>query len=46
MPGFSAEEIEPWIEDREPWKRLRIQFPKEIASHSREQDCYFGPDWD
>jgi len=46
MPGFSAEEIEPWIEDGEPWKRLRVQFPKKIASHSRGQDRYFGPDWD
>ena len=45
MPGFSAEEIDPWIEDGEPWKRLRAQFPPEIASHSREQDFYFGPDY-
>jgi hypothetical protein len=45
MPGFSAEEIDPWIEDGEPWKRLRVQFPQEIASHSREQDFYFGPDY-
>ena len=45
MPGFSAEEIDPWIEDGEPWKRLRVQFPPEIASHSREQDFYFGPDY-
>src|SRR5579864_3533282 len=43
--GFSAEEIDPWIEDGEPWKRLRVQFPPEIASHSREQDFYFGPDY-
>jgi hypothetical protein len=45
MPGFSVEEIAPWIEDGEPWRRLRVQFPQEIASHSREQDFYFGPDY-
>jgi hypothetical protein len=45
MPGFSAEEIDPWIEDGESWKRLRVQFPQEIASHSREQDFYFGSDY-
>jgi hypothetical protein len=45
MPGFAAEEIDPWIEDGEPRKRLRVRFPQEIASHSREQDFHFGPDY-
>ncbi len=42
-PGFETEEIEPWEEDGEVWRRLRIVFPTRIASHTREQISYFGP---
>ncbi|MFD0502431.1 hypothetical protein ACFQ0G_04540 [Streptomyces chiangmaiensis] len=28
----------------EIWRGLRAVFPPEIASHSTEQDFYFGPD--
>jgi hypothetical protein len=45
MPGFVVEEIEPWHEDHELWRALRVTYPPNIASHSREQDFYFGPDF-
>ena len=42
--GFDVREIEPWQEGAEVWRGLRATFPPEIASHSLEQDFYFGPD--
>lgn len=45
QPGFSvSEEPEVWHEGGEDWRRLRVAFPDEIASHTREQLFYFGPD--
>ncbi|MFG2887890.1 hypothetical protein ACGFYV_37460 [Streptomyces sp. NPDC048297] len=44
MPGFTVAEIEPWQEGHETWRGLRATFPPEIASHSTQQDFYFGPD--
>jgi hypothetical protein len=44
MPGFEVIEISPWQEGDELWRGLRARFPEEIASHSREQDFYFGDD--
>jgi hypothetical protein len=43
-PGFETAEIEPWEEAGETWRRLRVIFPDHIASHTREQVTYFGPD--
>jgi hypothetical protein len=45
MPGFEVAEIEPWKEGGEQWRRLRVQFPDHLASHSKVQDFYFGPDF-
>ena len=45
MPGFEVAEITPWQEGGESWRGLRVRFPEAIASHSREQDFYFGPDF-
>jgi hypothetical protein len=45
MPGFEVEEAEPWSEDGESWRTLRVRFPPSIASHSREQVFYFGDDF-
>ena len=45
MPGFSAEEIAPWHEDDQLWRGLRVTYPPDIASHSRQQDFYFGVDF-
>ncbi len=41
MPGFHSEEIEPWNEGGEEWRRLKVRFPFSIASHSAEQVFYF-----
>jgi hypothetical protein len=43
-PGFASEEVEPWDEDGESWRRLKVTFPDDIASHTREQLFFFGPD--
>jgi len=43
--GFSvSEEPESWREDGEDWRLLRVTFPDRIASHTREQLFFFGPD--
>lgn len=39
-PGFATEEIEPWQEDGETWRRLRVTFPATVPSHSTEQVLY------
>ncbi|MFF3467349.1 hypothetical protein [Streptomyces sp. NPDC002619] len=44
MPGFTVTDIEPWRERDEVWPGLRATFPPQIASHSTQQDFYFGPD--
>jgi hypothetical protein len=41
-PGFETTELEPWEDAGETWRRLKILFPSEIASHTREQVTYFG----
>jgi hypothetical protein len=43
-PGFAVEEIEPWAEGGEVWRRLKVTFPDHLAAHTREQVSYFGPD--
>ena len=41
-PGFGVEEAEPWHEDGETWRALRVRFPDDVPAHSREQTYYFG----
>ncbi|MBD1385911.1 hypothetical protein IDJ75_11520 [Mucilaginibacter rigui] len=43
-PGFQTEEIEPWEENGEIWRRLKVIFPENVVSHCREQLSYFGSD--
>jgi hypothetical protein len=43
-PGFESEEIEPWEENGEVWRRLKVAFPDYIASHTKTQITHFGPD--
>ncbi|PDT21291.1 hypothetical protein [Rhizobium hidalgonense] len=43
QPGVVAEEIAPWSEQGETWRRVRVTFPADIATHSREQTFYVGP---
>jgi hypothetical protein len=45
MPGFDVIEIAPWQEGSEHWRGLRARFPDHVASHSKEQDFYFGDDF-
>jgi len=40
-PGFECEEIAPWEEGGEQWRRLKISAP---GSHAGEQTAYFGPE--
>jgi hypothetical protein len=42
--GFQTEELSPWREDGETWRRLKVIFPPGHATHSREQISYYGPD--
>ena len=39
-PGFETQEIEPWEENGETWRRLKVTFPDHIATHSKEQVFY------
>ncbi|MBY8339596.1 hypothetical protein LXH13_00925 [Streptomyces spinosirectus] len=39
--GFQVDEIDPWQENGETWRRLRVQFPDHIATHSPVQVFYF-----
>jgi hypothetical protein len=43
-PGFASEEIEPIQVDGERWRRLKVTFPDNVKSHTREQVSCFGPD--
>ena len=45
MSDFDVEEVAPWHDDDELWRGLRVTYPPYIASHSRQQDFYFGPDF-
>jgi hypothetical protein len=40
-PDFEVEEAEPWREDGETWRALRVRFPEGLPAHSREQTYYF-----
>ncbi|HEY9404631.1 MAG TPA: hypothetical protein VIQ24_18380 [Pyrinomonadaceae bacterium] len=39
--GVETEEVEPWREDGEVWRRLKVTFPPGVASHSTVQTFYF-----
>ncbi|MEV7992934.1 hypothetical protein AB0O67_13710 [Streptomyces sp. NPDC086077] len=44
-PGFRTEELAPiTTEEGERWSRLKVTFPDDIATHSREQLFHFGED--
>jgi hypothetical protein len=44
MPGFATEELDPWRQGKETWRRLKVTFPEHLARHAREQIYYFGED--
>ncbi|MER6981979.1 hypothetical protein [Streptomyces carpinensis] len=43
-PGVRTEEIDPWTEDGEKFRRLHIVFPDSIATLSTEQTVYVDSD--
>ena len=44
MDGVSTEELSPWHENGEAWRRLKVTFPPGIATHSIAQTFYVGSD--
>ena len=44
MDGVATEEIQPWRENGELWRRLRVTFPPGIATHAATQTFYVGSD--
>ena len=44
MPGFKTEELSQWEEDGQTWRRLKVTFPNDIATHSTEKIFYIGDD--
>jgi hypothetical protein len=45
LPGFDVREIDSITEGEEIWRGLRARFPSQYASHSEQQDFYFGSDF-
>lgn len=41
MPGFRSEEMSPWQEEGQTWRRLRVTYPDSIATHLPEQTFFF-----
>jgi hypothetical protein len=37
MDGVATEELQPWRENGEMWRRLKVTFPHSIATHSTVQ---------
>jgi hypothetical protein len=44
LPGFETSELEPWDESGQQWRRLRVAWPGNLATHSSEQTLYFDRD--
>jgi hypothetical protein len=38
--GVDVEEVEPWTEDGETWRALKVSFPESYVTHSSEQILY------
>ncbi|MBB2903358.1 hypothetical protein FHR75_004200 [Kineococcus radiotolerans] len=43
-PGFRVQEVASRHEQGEVWRGLQVTFPDHIATHTRSQTSYFGPD--
>ncbi len=39
-PGFRVSETEPWQENGETWRRLRVEWPQDVHTHNPEQVFY------
>jgi hypothetical protein len=44
QPGYLLEELGPWKEAGQRWRRLKVTFPAHVAAHCREQVFYFDGD--
>jgi hypothetical protein len=44
QPGYMSEELDPWRENGQTWRRLKVKFPAHIATHCAEQVFHFGAD--
>ncbi len=40
LPGITLTEEPPWVEDGQTWRRLRVDYPPDIATHSPSQVLY------
>ena len=40
-PDFAVEEIEPWHEDGQTWRRLLVTYPDTVVAHCRQQTYSF-----
>jgi hypothetical protein len=40
QPGYLSEELEPWRENGQTWRRLKVKFPAHIA----QGPCEWGPE--
>lgn len=45
LPGMVVTEIDPIMDHGERWRGLQVRFPDGIASHSREEEFFFGSDF-
>ena len=43
-PGYLSEELEPWREDGQTWRPLKVTFPSHVATHCAQQVFYFDAD--
>jgi hypothetical protein len=41
ISGVQCEEVEPWVEEGEKWRALKVTYPPSYPSHSTEQIHYF-----
>jgi hypothetical protein len=44
FPEFNTVELGPWEEAGEQWRRLGVEWPSHLATHSTGQTLYFGDD--
>jgi hypothetical protein len=43
-PGVVSQELSPWQEAGETWRRLEVRYPDSIATHSAKQTLYIDDD--
>lgn len=44
FPGVQVEELGPWDEDGQAWRRLGVRYPESIGTHSADQVLYVDSD--